>query len=162
MVLNHLQWNISTVNPLDFVDHLLIQSKILNLTESQLDQIKEKIENILVLAVTNYEFSYLNPSLLAGSAIHLVLSRIIQENPKIQESIKSIAKSIKSTVSDIQRCSTQLEECVPNYLLRLTEISAEMNTESQISKSHSDYGSSISSSAEDLPNEMNDSCILVS
>ena len=118
MVLNHLQWNISTVNPLDFLDHILIRTIPPNLTELQIEELKERIENILVLAVTNYTFSYLNPSLLAGSAIHLVLSRITTENPLIQE---SIAKSIKTTVSDIQRCSTQLEECVPNYLLRITE-----------------------------------------
>ena len=43
--------------------------------DSKLDDLKIRIETVLALAVTEYTFSYLNPSILAASAIHLVLSR---------------------------------------------------------------------------------------
>ena len=73
-MLEKLKWDVSTVTSLDFIDHIL--SKIgIQLSELQVEQLKERIETILVLAVTNYTFSYLNPSLLAASTIHLVLSR---------------------------------------------------------------------------------------
>ena len=157
-VLEKLKWDVSTVTSLDFIDHIL--SKIgIQLSELQVEQLKERIETILVLAVTNYTFSYLNPSLLAASTIHLVLSRFDYfQDQNIQNSSLKMGKIIQSSLQDIQRCATQLEEAIPNYLLRLPSNST---IPSQMSKSHSDYGSSISSSAEDLPSEMNDSCILV-
>jgi hypothetical protein len=37
-----------------------------------------RIETVLALAVTEYTFSYLNPSLLAASSIQLVLSRFLK------------------------------------------------------------------------------------
>ena len=41
-----------------------------------MEQLKQRIDTILTLAVTEYTFSYLNPSLLAAAAIHLVLSNV--------------------------------------------------------------------------------------
>ena len=67
------------VTPTDFTDHILIRLGITKLiSEIQLDELKLRIETVLALAVTEYTFSYLNPSLLAASAIHLVLSRFLK------------------------------------------------------------------------------------
>ena len=150
-VLEKLKWDVSTVTSLDFIDHILGHLGI-QLTELQAEQLQERIETILVLAVKNYTFSYLNPSLLAAATIHLVLSRFL---PQVDSS--KMGPMLKISGQDIKLCAAQLEEAIPNYLLRVPETSPK----SQMSKSHSDYGSSISSSAEDLPSEMNDSCILV-
>ena len=83
---------------MDFLDHILTR-----LSESkynsnqgiihensyftkQIEELKIKMEQVLVLAVTDYFFSYLNPSLLAASAAHLVLSRLTNET-KITEDL---------------------------------------------------------------------------
>ena len=58
--------------------------------ETQLEELKLKMEQVLVLAVTDYSFSYLSPSLLAASASRLVLSRL---NTKV-EMMAEICKSI--------------------------------------------------------------------
>ena len=99
MVLEKLKWNVSTVTPLDFVDHILLKIIHQNVTESQIEELKQRIETILVLAVTNYTFSYLNPSLLAASAIYLVLSKLKPENhTEMQE---SIGKAIQTSAVSI-------------------------------------------------------------
>ena len=86
---------------MDFLDHILtrlsesnnfnnqhlhqgIIDKV-NFTK-QIEELKIKMEQVLVLAVTDYFFSYLNPSLLAASAAHLVLSRLTNET-KITEDL---------------------------------------------------------------------------
>lgn len=63
---------------MDFTDHIL--QRLLPCIEKQLwqehlEELKLRIETVLALAVTEYTFSYLNPSLLTGSAVKLVLSR---------------------------------------------------------------------------------------
>ena len=93
---------------------------------------------------------------------------------------------------DVELCVTQLEKVVPNYLLRFdfdnNKSGSPISACAEASNSHSDYGSSISSHSSitsstaensnsrvsvtaasttaivenNLPNEMNDSCILVS
>ena len=61
---------------MDFIDHILQFMGIpKTFNDSKLDELKIRIETVLALAVTEYTFSYLNPSILAASAIHLVLSR---------------------------------------------------------------------------------------
>ena len=78
-ILQKLKWEVSAVTPTDFTDHILLRLGITKLiSEIQLDELKLRIETVLALAVTEYTFSYLNPSLLAASAIHLVLSRFLK------------------------------------------------------------------------------------
>ena len=58
--------------------------------ETQLEELKLKMEQVLVLAVTDYSFSYLSPSLLAASASRLVLSRLDTKVEMMAEICKSI------------------------------------------------------------------------
>ena len=100
LVLQQLQWEISTVTPTDFLDHILLRLGIDQMvTEAQMDDLKIRMETILALAVTEYTFSYLNPSLLAASTIQLVLSRFTKShmdeelNNKLYKSISAISVS---------------------------------------------------------------------
>ena len=99
LVLQTLQWEVSTVTSMDFLDHILTRLSessnnqhqgIINIDKvnfsKQIEELKIKMEQVLVLAVTDYFFSYLNPSLLAASAAHLVLSRLTNET-KITEDL---------------------------------------------------------------------------
>ena len=58
--------------------------------ETQLEELKLKMEQVLVLAVTDYSFSYLSPSLLAASASRLILSRLDTKVEMMAEICKSI------------------------------------------------------------------------
>ena len=100
LVLNTLQWEISTVTSMDFLDHILMrlgstENTALypnrnDPTEAQIEEMKLKMEQVLVLAVTEYFFSYLSPSLLAVSAASLVLSRITTKAEMMEDLCKSI------------------------------------------------------------------------
>ena len=62
--------------------------------------------------------------------------------------------------SDVQEYVSQLERIVPNYLLRFSE--PDLTEDSgPLANSHSDYGSSISSTETALANALNDSFIMV-
>ena len=68
LVLYKLQWEITAITPLDYLDHVLPR---LGLGESvsaaDLNELRRRTETILVLCATEYKFTYHNPSLLAAS-----------------------------------------------------------------------------------------------
>jgi len=166
---------------MDFLDHILTRLSessnnqhqgIINIDKvnfsKQIEELKIKMEQVLVLAVTDYFFSYLNPSLLAASAAHLVLSRLTNET-KITE---DLCQYIGAITSDVQDYVSQLEKIVPNYLLRFSQmnLTEEEKAIALDKKSNSlptsEYGSSISSSTEtnaltNAPPQHNDSFIMV-
>jgi hypothetical protein len=96
LVLQQLQWEISSVTPLDFLDHILTRLGLdQDWSENQLDELKLRMETVLALAVTEYTFSYLSPSLLAASAIQLVLSKFTTFNEdKIDQKLVKITSAI--------------------------------------------------------------------
>lgn len=70
LILQELRWELSTVTPLDFLDSLIQRIPQIPNTKD----IRQRTETILVLALTEYKYSYINPSLLAGAALYAVLS----------------------------------------------------------------------------------------
>lgn len=76
LLLRTLSWDLATVTPIDFMDHIFLRIRLEDsISKVQMTEVRNRIETILVLAATEYVFSYVNPSLLAASAIHLVISR---------------------------------------------------------------------------------------
>ena len=72
LVLYKLHWELSSITPLDYLDHALPR---LGLNEEVIDMtdLRRRTETILVLAATDYQFTYHYPSLLAASAIMTAL-----------------------------------------------------------------------------------------
>ncbi len=68
MVLYKMQWELSAITPLDFLDHAMPR---LGLEQQSIDmeELRRRTETILVLAATDYQFAYHPPSLLAAAAI---------------------------------------------------------------------------------------------
>ena len=72
LVLYKLHWELSSITSLDYLDHALPR---LCLNEDMFDMtdLRRRTETILVLAATDYQFTYHYPSLLAASAIMTAL-----------------------------------------------------------------------------------------
>ena len=72
LVLYKLHWELSSITSLDYLDHALPR---LCLNEEMFDMadLRRRTETILVLAATDYQFTYHYPSLLAASAIMTAL-----------------------------------------------------------------------------------------
>ena len=70
-----LHWELSSITPLDYLDHALPR---LGLNEEVIDMsdLRRRTETILVLAATDYQFTYHYPSLLAASAIMTALQSL--------------------------------------------------------------------------------------
>ena len=75
LVLYKLHWELSSITPLDYLDHALPR---LGLNEELIDMadLRRRTETILVLAATDYQFAYHYPSLLAASAIMTALQSL--------------------------------------------------------------------------------------
>ena len=77
LILQELKWELSSVSPLDFLDHIIARIGLnpdLDLTE-----LKRRTETILVLAITEYQFSNLHPSLLAATALTISLKFVSEK-----------------------------------------------------------------------------------
>ena len=63
-----LHWELSSITPIDYLDQAIPR---LGLNEEAVDLIdlRRRTQTILVLAITDYQFAYHPPSLLAASAI---------------------------------------------------------------------------------------------
>ena len=75
--MQELKWELSSVSPLDFLDHIIARIGLnpdLDLTE-----LKRRTETILVLAITEYQFSNLHPSLLAATALTISLKFVSEK-----------------------------------------------------------------------------------
>lgn len=68
LVLYKLQWELTTITPIDYLDQAISR---LGLNEEYVDlmDLRKRAETILVLAATDYQFTYYPQSLLAASAI---------------------------------------------------------------------------------------------
>ncbi len=79
LVLQELRWELSSVSSLDFLDQITAR---LGLNPAiDLAELKRRTETILVLAVTEYQFSYLNPSLMACSALLTAFKYLTESTP---------------------------------------------------------------------------------
>ena len=79
LVLQELRWELSSVSSLDYFDQITAR---LGLNPAvDLAELKRRTETILVLAVTEYQFSYLNPSLLACSALLTAFKYLTESSP---------------------------------------------------------------------------------
>ena len=64
------------MTPLDFLD-LIFHRLPIDVASVDMALIKQRTESMLVLAMTEYKYTYLNPSLLAASAIYATLSCLL-------------------------------------------------------------------------------------
>ena len=64
------------MTPLDFLD-LIFHRLPINSSSLDMAEIKQRVQTMIAFSATEYKFSYLNPSLLAASAIYATLSCLL-------------------------------------------------------------------------------------
>ena len=74
-----MQWELSAITPLDYLDHALPRLGLENIVN--MDELRRRTETILVLTSTDYQFAYHSPSLMAASAIMTALQSL-STNPR--------------------------------------------------------------------------------
>ena len=74
-----MQWELSAITPLDYLDHALPRLGLENILN--MDELRRRTETILVLTSTDYQFAYHSPSLMAASAIMTALQSL-STNPR--------------------------------------------------------------------------------
>merc|ERR1712051_210167 len=100
-------------------------------------------ETIIVLATTEYQFSYLSPSLLAASAIYTALKCLSLIGMDLQigafKNLKEIRQRLQSAThcvpKDIELCMKNLLPIVPSYLLEFPLPTLSRLSNSMLSKS---------------------------
>ena len=85
LVLYKMQWELSAITPMDYLDHALPR---LDLEQHvDMEELRTRTETILVIAATDYQFSYHSPSVMAASAIFTALQSL--SSPDAPEGAKT-------------------------------------------------------------------------
>merc|ERR1712226_1222383 len=124
-VLYQMQWELSAITPLDYLDHAIPRLDLENHVD--VEELRRRTETILVLAATDYQFTYHSPSLMAASAIFTALQSL--SSPDATESAKGAfyreitprLQAATHTSSDqLQQCTKALDAMLPEYLRGLS------------------------------------------
>merc|ERR1712241_1272440 len=124
-VLYKMQWELSAITPLDYLDHAIPRLDLENHVD--IEELRRRTETILVLAATDYQFAYHSPSLMAASAIFTALQSL--SSPDATESAKGAfyreitprLQAATHTSSDqLQQCTKALDAMLPEYLRGLS------------------------------------------
>jgi len=124
-VLYQMQWELSAITPLDYLDHAIPRLDLENHVD--IEELRRRTETILVLAATDYQFAYHSPSLMAASAIFTALQSL--SSPDATESAKGAfyreitprLQAATHTSSDqLQQCTKALDAMLPEYLRGLS------------------------------------------
>merc|ERR1711936_380929 len=129
-VLYKMQWELSAITPLDYLDHAIPRLDLENHVD--IEELRRRTETILVLAATDYQFAYHSPSLMAASAIFTALQSL--SSPDATESAKGAfyreitprLQAATHTSSDqLQQCTKALDAMLPEYLRGLSVLMVE-------------------------------------
>merc|ERR1711936_1423748 len=132
-VLYKMQWELSAITPLDYLDHAIPRLDLENHVD--IEELRRRTETILVLAATDYQFAYHSPSLMAASAIFTALQSL--SSPDATESAKGAfyreitprLQAATHTSSDqLQQCTKALDAMLPEYLRGLSDLMVEPDT----------------------------------
>jgi hypothetical protein len=116
LVLQELQWELSSVSPLDYLDQII--ARIGLNPELDLTDLKRRTETILVLAMTEYQFSYLHPSVLAATAL-VVSIKFVSERRSSEAALTGDGKTFDDVKSQILTVASV--DSVSNVLKRQTD-----------------------------------------
>ena len=98
-----LGWELSSVTALDYIDHIITRLE-LDPKNVDLMDLKRRAETIIVLATTEYQFSYLSPSLLAASAIYTALKCLSLIRIDLQLGEFKNLKEIRQRIQSATHC----------------------------------------------------------
>jgi len=119
LVLYKMQWELSAITPLDYLDHAFPRLGLENLVD--MDELRRRTETILVLTATDYQFAYHSPSLMAASAIMTALQSL-STNPRaiIKEILPRIQATTHTSSEQMDKCVISINAMLPEYLKGLS------------------------------------------
>jgi len=84
-----------------------------------MEEVRRRTETILVLAATDYQFAYHNPSLMAASAIMIALQSFSSALP--MTGIKTrLQAATHTSMEQVDKCAHAIDAVLPEYLKRLS------------------------------------------
>jgi len=119
LVLYKMQWELSAITPLDYLDHALPRLGLENLVD--MEELRRRTETILVLTSTDYQFTYKMPSLMAASAIMTALQSL-STNPGaiVKEILPRIQAATHTSSEQMDKCVININAMLPEYLKGLS------------------------------------------
>merc|ERR1712012_753186 len=118
-VLYQMQWELSAITPLDYLDHAIPRLDLENHVD--IEELRRRTETILVLAATDYQFAYHSPSLMAASAIMTALQSL-STNPGaiVKEILPRIQAATHTSSEQMDKCVININAMLPEYLKGLS------------------------------------------
>ena len=92
-----MQWELSAITPSDYLDHALPRLGLENVLD--MEELRRRTDIILLVACTDYQFTYHSPSLMAASAIMCALQSLSSNPSAIIKEIKPRIQAATHTSS---------------------------------------------------------------
>lgn len=105
-MLYKLQWELTAVTPMDFLDHTLPRLCLQDMTNDDVEELRRRIETILVLAATNYHFAYTPASIMAATAIITAIESLGRYNAEAMRNIRLSMQTVIHTSNVSTRTTT--------------------------------------------------------
>ncbi len=98
LVLYKLQWELTAVTPLDYLDHTMPRLCLEEEAEAELlTELRRRAETILVLTATDYQFAYTSPSLMAAAAVTTAVAGLGRFQPTTLREIRLRLQTVTHT-----------------------------------------------------------------
>ena len=97
-MLHKLQWELTAVTPLDYLDQAIPRLALPAHLFSQADlaELRRRTETILVICATDYHFSYVSQSSLAAAAIGIAFTSLSQNGGAGANLLKEIKLALQT------------------------------------------------------------------
>merc|ERR1712170_209505 len=116
LVLYKMQWELSAITPLDYLDHAIPRLGLDTLVD--LEELRRRTETILVLMATDYQFAYKLPSLLSASAI---MTALLSLSKSFSSIIRPRIQAATHTPNEqMDKCIEAINSMLPDYLKGLS------------------------------------------
>jgi len=116
LVLYKMQWELSAITPMDYLDHVIPRLGLDTLVD--LEELRRRTETILVLMATDYQFAYKLPSLLSASAI---MTALLSLSKSFSSIIRPRIQAATHTPNEqMDKCIEAINSMLPDYLKGLS------------------------------------------
>merc|ERR1712117_238761 len=112
VILSRLKWDLSTVTPYDFLEHLLklvVENNGTLLESDQMKSIRQHANKLVIHCATEFRFSMYPPSMLSSAALAHSAQELLNNQINVNELINRLQHLTRVEIDCLNDCIYQIE-----------------------------------------------------